>query len=208
MVPGEIAVRWLTFEDLRSKAEAFLSRYHPSREIPVPIESIVEFELGCDIVPVPGLHSMIDADGYTTSDMRTIGVDDYEYRNYPRRYRFTLAHEVGHIVLHEYIYKQHLFGSLAEWKAFVRSFPPKDYGRLEFQAYAFAGLVLVPADALLREARSSWEKLLGREPSLADDMESGRVCLAEELTDPFDVSRQVLSRRLEKDGIPERLRSE
>ena len=51
-----------SYEDLRRQADAFLAKHHPAGTIPVPIEEIVEFQLSIDIVPMPGLHTLIETD--------------------------------------------------------------------------------------------------------------------------------------------------
>lgn len=45
-----------SYEDLRKRADDFLRTRHPSGNIPVPIEEIVEFDFGINIVPVLGLQ--------------------------------------------------------------------------------------------------------------------------------------------------------
>ena len=83
-------------DELVRQAEAFLAGYHASRKLPVPIEEIVEFGLGLDIVPVPGLQSSFDVVAYITRDCKEIRVDQYVLESRENRYRFSLAHEVGH----------------------------------------------------------------------------------------------------------------
>jgi hypothetical protein len=94
------SVRHLSYDQLRRQAEAFLTRYHASKRIPVPIEQIVEFGLKLDIVPIPGLEEAFEVVGFTSSDLSEITVDEYVYESQANRYRFTLAHEDGHVVLH------------------------------------------------------------------------------------------------------------
>ena len=88
---------YYSYEDLRRKADEFLAEYHPAKTIPVPIEEIVEFQFRMDIVPTPGFHQLLDTDGFVTSDLREIWVDQFVYDSRPGRYRFTLAHEIGHV---------------------------------------------------------------------------------------------------------------
>ncbi|MBI2478779.1 MAG: hypothetical protein HYV60_09140, partial [Planctomycetia bacterium] len=54
----------LSYDDLRRRADEFLTEHNPSRTVPVPIEEIIEFELGMDIVPTPGLHQFLEVDGF------------------------------------------------------------------------------------------------------------------------------------------------
>lgn len=63
----------------------------------------------------------------------------------PNRYRFSLAHELAHRVLHKDIFSEVEFTDIAGWKAAMTdSIPEKAYGYLEWHANSFAGLVLVP----------------------------------------------------------------
>jgi len=114
----DIAAPRLSYEEVRSGAEAFLRQYHPDRTLPVPIEEIVESQLKLDIVPAPNLHQLLEIDGFLTGNLKEIWVDDSVYRSRPGRYRFTLAHEVGHLILHGDVYRTRPFKSIEGWKAF------------------------------------------------------------------------------------------
>lgn len=61
-------VPFLTKDKLRRRAESFLDRTHSSREIPVPIELIVDHVLHINIVPVPDLQRNFDLVGCTSAD--------------------------------------------------------------------------------------------------------------------------------------------
>jgi hypothetical protein len=45
--------RFLTYQQIGEIAQQFLQKYHPSFDIPVPIEAIIEFKLGLNIFPFP-----------------------------------------------------------------------------------------------------------------------------------------------------------
>lgn len=49
----EFEVRRLSYAELRGASERFLTEHHPFGTTPVPIEEIVEFRFGIDIVPIP-----------------------------------------------------------------------------------------------------------------------------------------------------------
>ena len=133
-----------SYEDLRKKADEFLLRYNPSGDIPVPIEEIVEFDFKINIVPVLGLQREFEVEGFTSGDLKNIYVDEYIYTDRITRYRFTLAHELGHIVLHRHLYRDNKFKAIHGWKEFINSMTEEEHSWLEYQGYAFAGLVLVP----------------------------------------------------------------
>ncbi|MFH1918570.1 MAG: ImmA/IrrE family metallo-endopeptidase [Planctomycetota bacterium] len=155
-----------------------------------------------DIVPVQGLHALIETDGFVTSDSREIYVEEFVYLSRPGRYRFTLAHEVGHVVLHADLYRSRRFRSVDQWRAFVNSIPEKEHSWLEYQAYSFAGLVLVPASPL----RSAAEECVGMVRSegidLSENWDFAWSRIAAFLAKRFEVSSQVVEKRLHKDGLP------
>jgi hypothetical protein len=68
-VSEDVKAPILSYDDVRRRADEFLARHHSSGTIPVPIEEIVEFDLGMDIVPTLGLHQLLDVDGFSTSDL-------------------------------------------------------------------------------------------------------------------------------------------
>ncbi len=189
----------LSYDQLRRNAEAFLTRYHASKRIPIPIERIVEFELKLDIVPVPGLVEAFEIVGFTSSDLSEITVDEYVYESQANRYRFTLAHEAGHVVLHADLFKQQRFRRVDDWKDFVRTFPEMDLSRLEWQAHSFAGLVLVPGDALERAVRDVIRQVkaqgVNHERDFANDL------VVDVVATRFEVSTEVVQRRLGYDQL-------
>jgi len=68
-----------SYEDLRKKTDEFLREHHPSGDILVPIEEIVEFDFNINIVPVLGLQREFEVDGFTSGDLKNIyaGEDDF-----------------------------------------------------------------------------------------------------------------------------------
>lgn len=192
----------LSYEDLRARADSVLRAHTPNLHIPVPIEQIVEFGFGINLVPVPGLQQVHAVDAFTSKDLRTIMVDQsvMESRS-PNRYRFSLAHELAHVVLHADVYAYIQFSGVAEWKRVIQWLPEWDRDWLEWQAYCFAGLILVPYDPLqerlqeaLRIASEEGVDVTGN-PELAE----GYVCTW--LGRQFEVSSQVIEKRLRKDSL-------
>jgi Zn-dependent peptidase ImmA (M78 family) len=104
----------LSYEDIRRRADDFLLTHHPSHVLPIPIEDIIDLQLRVNIVPVPSLRQAFDIDAFTSSDCTEITVDEAIYNKQPHRYRFSLAHEVGHILLHAAIYRLANFRSVDE----------------------------------------------------------------------------------------------
>ena len=193
------AVPHLSYDQLRRHAEAFLTAYHSTQHIPTSIEQIIEFQLHIDIVPLPGLEEAFEIVGFTASTLDEISVDQHVYEHQPGRYRFTLAHEVGHVVLHADLFKGHRFRGVDEWKRFVRAFPDLELSRLEWQAHSFAGLVLVPPEALQRELKSAARQVKAK--SIIGDTDFAKALLIDMVATRFQVSGDVIQRRVDYDRV-------
>ncbi len=203
----EIKAPYLPYDVLRQKAAEFLQEYHPPGKIPVPIEEIVEFQFKMDIVPEPGLHSNFDIDSYITRDLNEIRVDDFVYQSRPGRYRFSLAHELGHRVLHQAVFSELAFETINGWKSVISTaIPTKEYGYLEFQASSFAGLVLAPPDELANQFNEIRDKVEGQGISFQADWDVLQDLVAGDLADSFSVSPAVIKRRLTFDKLWEQKR--
>jgi hypothetical protein len=190
-----------SYEDLRKKADDFLHKHHPSGDIPVPIEEIVEFDFGINIVPVLGLQREFEVEGFTSGDLKNIYVDEYVYTDRITRYRFTLAHEIGHIVLHRHLYSAHKFKSIDGWKEFINSLTEKEHSWLEYQGYAFAGLVLVPGEKLVKSTVEWTRKIRDKGISLEKNWDFAWELITEHVAKAFQVSPDVIEKRMEKDEL-------
>lgn len=207
---GEFPRCILSYEQLRTEATEFLAKYHPTGTIPIPIETIAEQGFGVDIVPVPGLQRILQDDdqgvvGFVTSDLREIRVDEWVWNHRYNRYRFTIAHELGHVVLHRELLLLRQYRSVGEWKAFINSIPVDEHRWYEWQAHAFAGLVLVPG-APLRQAFSVRVAEVLRAVKqegvpLATVADTVWDITLDMVADDFEVSTEVVERRAVKDKL-------
>jgi Zn-dependent peptidase ImmA (M78 family) len=143
-------VPFRTFEEIEKEALRFLTQYNPNKTIPVPIEEIVEFDIAVNIFPTHRLRERINVEGFITSDLKMLYVDENVMKRYPNRYRFTLAHEIAHWYLHKDYISSTTVNNPDEWKTINFNRPPEEHRKLEFQANEFAGRILVPSLALSR----------------------------------------------------------
>jgi hypothetical protein len=200
-VPTDIRGPILSYEDLRRAANDFLMTYHPSQSLPVPIEEIIDLELKINIIPVPGLQQEIEMDAFISSDCTEITVDEFVYRKRLNRYRFSLAHELGHKILHRSIYCLMAFRTIAGWVAFLQACPPDQHSWLEYQARSFAGLVLVPKDLLERETDTAVQMARQSGINVHTRNQVAWESIAEYLATRFVVSKDVIMKRLAVDRI-------
>ena len=99
---SEFRCPWIQKEELWRIVEDFSIQYWPEKNIPVDMERIVEGELGLNIQPKRSLSDQLDMDAFLRLDLTGVLVDYDRYMNdrFQNRLRFSLAHEVGHFVLH------------------------------------------------------------------------------------------------------------
>jgi Zn-dependent peptidase ImmA (M78 family) len=197
-----ITVPYLPDDAIRYAAAEFLARHHSPCTIPAPIEQIVDFDFGIDIVPIPGMHRSYDIDSMLSKDLQQICVDTAVFENFPGRYRFSLAHEVGHRQLHADFYSQLAFRDIADWKNAVSSeISEKDYGKLEFQANTFAGLILVPPTILADRFRETVSLAKSKGVTVDIDSDIARNIIEGYLSREFVVSQAVIQRRMKYDKL-------
>jgi len=191
----------LSYEEIRNHAEEFLDEFHKDQSIPTPIEVIVEFDFEMEVIPIPGLREELGVDAFLASDLSSISVDEDVMMHVQVRYRFSLAHELGHHWIHDDLYQAVEIKSVADWRKVLDEIGDQ-YFFFEYQANSFAGLVLVPSEALkarftrrLEQAKASGLKHsdVFRHPL--------RQRLIEGLAAEFEVSEQTMTIRLEKDGL-------
>jgi hypothetical protein len=144
---SEIRVPYINKTAIKQRADDFRKKYW-NDTIPVDIEKIIEVELGINIIPIPELKSLCDIDALISSDWRSIYVDKdcYADERYLNRLRYSLAHEIGHYVLHEDVYNSFGISDFEDFYRFIDNFPADQYGYLETQAHKFAGFLLVPRE--------------------------------------------------------------
>jgi Zn-dependent peptidase ImmA (M78 family) len=192
----KLQLKRLSYNDVGDIAFDFLKKYHQNLNIPIPIEEIAEGELHIEIIPVNKLKILHDTDGCLDSSLSKIFIDMDLYMKYENRTRFTIAHEIGHLILHKTYFENLDIHTVEDIYNISDQISDDDYGWLEYQAYSFAGQVLVPKDILINEV----EKRLGEIPKqrfLPEKVFS----ISQELLEIFGVSGEVLLRRLQKADI-------
>ena len=200
MVP--IHVQRLSYKDLQGHAESLLKKHNQDSRIPVPIEHIVEFGFQINIIPLHELLTVHEVDAFTSKNLQTIFVDHSVLQSRSaNRYRFSLAHELGHIVLHADVFAEIHFANVAEWKRVIVEMSEADREWLEWQAYSFAGLVLAPVDPLKQSLEEAIKIATDRGFDIQENSDVAKDYVCTWLGRQFEVSAQVIEKRLDKDGL-------
>lgn len=195
----------MNWNEIRKKAENFRKTYvHPPDTIPVPIEKIVEFELGITPWPIDGLLQKIDIDGFLSNDLKYLFVDSSIYmdKRWENRLRFTFAHEIGHLILHSDIIEKSKFRTETDWIYFREGMSEDNLYLFEQQAYEFAGRLLVPKNKLVEELDRNREKITQFHMLTEDNNDELLIqAISRVLCDKFGVSDGVIFKRIRNEKI-------
>lgn len=178
---------------IEESVEAFRKDFW-GHQIPVEIEDIIELKLNIDIVPVPSLKKLNDIDALITSDWKCIYVDRDEYLD-DRRYnrlRFSLAHEIGHFVMHKKIYSNFDIKNREDYNKFYRDIPELQYRYLEGHVNKFASYLLIPRKILAIEVKKEFKNKY-KPQFLKIDRRMLNSYLAKPLSKIFKVSEEAVT---------------
>ena len=58
---------FLTYPRIKQEANKFLAKHHPSLSLPIPIEEIIDIQLGIHVFCLPRLYKDYGQNGYISS---------------------------------------------------------------------------------------------------------------------------------------------
>ncbi|QOI98537.1 MAG: ImmA/IrrE family metallo-endopeptidase [Flammeovirgaceae bacterium] len=196
-----------SFNSIRDKADEVRSQYWKGNKIPVDIDKIIEFGFGLEVRPVAGLKSQLDIEGMLSNDLSVIFVDNNMFSDarFESRLRFTLAHELGHLILHREFYESVEFKSPEDWFKLMEGIDQADLSWYETHANEFAGRLLVPPDHLENEIKSLQEDIekvykKAKEQGLGEETDKWvQSFVANKISSKFHVSPQTIETRLRRE---------
>lgn len=144
-----------------------------------------------------------DIDGFLAYGRHAIYVDQFHMMKRLRRYRFTLAHQLSHLLLHEDIYEGANIESLEDYVRFQNDLDPDLRAAYEFQAMNLAGRVLLPEVSFFGLCEKTLSSVRHRLPADVDRALLGEL-IAAKVAAVFEVSEEVAVRRLFKDRLWEK----
>ena len=191
---------WRVADTFRS-SEALTGHDMP----PIDVLYVVDVIMRFDVIDIPDLMVDLRMDAAIVPGEKTIYVDSDAIRGWERRdrwierrLRFSVAHEFGHLHLHqEYLTGLH-FADFSQFKHWIMEH--RRNGRLEDQADEFAGRLLVPPAILRDEYDRYQQKFAAADPSW-HDIEGMRTHLAKTIAPRFGVNHQVIETRFAREGI-------
>ncbi len=201
----KLGAPYLHFTQIRKHAESLRKECCQEDIYPLDVFSVAEFCLGLAFQPESGLKDEFDIDAIMLADFKTILIDNNEFvdKVSESRLRFSIAHEIGHLILH----RKHLLRLNVLPKKtqgvynFLSLISDKEYHKYEYQANEFAGRFLVPVDDLVKKI-DGYCSLLNITDSfyLVDDPEFLDAMFAN-VAKKFGVSSEVIMRRVKYEQL-------
>ncbi|MCX6553511.1 MAG: ImmA/IrrE family metallo-endopeptidase [Candidatus Aminicenantes bacterium] len=201
--PKKFKAPFIRREEAWRMADQTREKHWPSGELPIEVELLL-WPLGLKLVPYPALKEAGDVDALLLGDLKTIIVDSQDYNNdrMQNRIRFSIAHELGHFILHRDLFKGIFYTSVNAWIKFMQKIPDDQYAFVEQQAYEFAGRLLVPHERLEKEFQQLIQK--AKNAKFFDWDKTGDSALgyiATPISRIFGVSSDVIEKRLIREGF-------
>lgn len=200
-------IRFMNDEEIRRIADDF--RNNPPLDdvntLPIDILYIVDVVLRFNLVDLPDLFADIRMDAAITPGDKTILVDrdallgwEKGIRWREQRLRFSVAHELGHYLLHADYMAGVKFESFQSFKCWALQH--QNNLQAEYQANEFAGRFLIPLPALTQEYDDYAKRAAIADPTW-HEIEGMREHIARKMAPRFGVNHQVIEIRLDKEGI-------
>jgi len=195
---------WQKVEDFRSLHRPYLD----AEQNPLDLLTFVELQLRLDVIPYDGLSRNFSADAAVLGDFSGLYIDGHLFDRAEtlrfgeqNRLRFSLAHEIGHIILHRALYENAGVAdreSLLEW---LNDHLGEKY-RIEREANEFAGRLLVPIDVmspLFDQLAKGYDMIHGAHGWQKDQELRKAAC--ELMGQKFGIHPQGMSVRLDREGL-------
>jgi len=205
----KIGVGFLSAAEIEAVVDGLRKEYD-LYEIPIDVEKVVEYDFDMHVAPSDDIEIDSDSAGWISSDLSTLYIDSDVYHNdrYTNFRRFTYAHEIGHIVLHQKYLCKLKYSTIEEWKKVRLSIDPTEIEWMETQSRMFAGMLLVPNPELEISFKRELDnitkdideaKSMGISKDKYDEWALGKIVRV--LAKEFIVSSQCMTIRCVKAGI-------
>jgi len=191
---------WKAADDFRNSAD--LSGHNMP---PIDILFVMDVLLKFDVIDRPNLFDDLRMDAAIAPTGRTLFIDRESLERWERqdqwiekRLRFSVAHELGHFVLHKDCMTDIRFSTMDQFKQWI--IEHRRNKRIDDQADEFAGRFLVPYDILREEYDRFCQKISSVDPAW-HEIEGMRAHVAKTLAPRFGVNPQVIETRFDHEDI-------
>ncbi|MDW7762058.1 MAG: ImmA/IrrE family metallo-endopeptidase [Acidobacteriota bacterium] len=204
---GTTRLPFIPYDELRIIVADYMDKCGINKDIPIDVEFLLDNAYQINIIPFPSLFKGFGINAFMSNDFSKMYVDEYLYSNLEPQYRFTIAHELGHMILHTEWYRQFRIENIASYLEYLSGVREEDYRILETQASNFAGLFLVPPEQLAikfkEKAREIVRYVQSEFKGIRRDKYLNMVVeiAAQKLSRDFNVHHSPIMIRIERDKL-------
>lgn len=203
MNPKEFSAPFLSRDDIKSSVDQFIDKYGNGWSYPLDVELLAE-DIGFNLRLLPHIEEKYEKLAILSHSTKDIIVEEslFLQERSKNRYRFSIAHELGHFVLHSNLFKNTGITTIEEWAQFLHDIPEDQKDYLEAQANKFAAHLLIPQNLLIKELtnyKPQIEKYLELFPK-ADSSDTVSF-IAPKLAPKYGVSEQTMEIRINNSNI-------
>ena len=200
----------LTVEYLeKEQIEAIVDKIHAGKNIkdfPFEVELFLYNEFRYNVFPSPRLEAGCKIDTALVACKKLLRIDESIYNKQPKRARFSIAHEVGHLVLHKELIAMMIealttANKTDDYASIINFLPKNQYRRAEWQADYFGGALLAPKSILKPKLIELIEERKSKYTSEEEFDEEDRDIIHHDLAKIFDVTKPAITVRLSAAGL-------
>jgi hypothetical protein len=198
--PSKFKAPFLTNQDILAHVDGLREKHPVCRTAPFDILAFSEFDLG--LQPYFADIRQSNQDAILLPDLSGIVFDGWVYKqtHLYQRLRFSAAHELGHLFLHDGVYGSLDFTTIKQWIAFINSIPAVEYYWIERHADEFAGQLLMPTNQLVAGLNESIDDA-EREGIFSLGAEDVLEFCCRAMHNEFGVSFPAMQTRIRKSGL-------
>ena len=202
MLPENYFERF-TLAKIEELTREILSQYHPSLQIPIPLEDIVENDLKIRISPELNFHKSTGVVCSIRINFEEIKIDEHYYKYDHPRTRCEVASQIAHKYIHADLFDPSRLKSLGTWRDYESSFTELEHASIKYHIESFAGYLLVPTGPMLEEL-NKYRQRFADDLIKSDDLRGVvKAAAIGHLAHKFKVTEKIIRNRFENELLHE-----
>lgn len=205
MKDKDLSIEYLAKEQI----EAEVNKIHAGKTVedfPFDVEIYLYSTFGYRILSSSNFEKGCRIDTALVACKKLLRIDESIFLNQPERARFSIAHEVGHLVLHKKLILKMVEAlktakKTDDYAAIINFLPPNKYSSAEWQADYFGGALLAPKRILEPKLNMLIKERKGRYHQQATLDEEDRDIIYHDLAKIFDVTKPAIIIRIKAAGL-------
>ena len=195
-----LAVDYLEKEHIENIAEEIHSEKN-IKDFPFEVELFLYERFKYRVFPSPRLEAGCKIDTALVACKQILRIDETIYNKQPKRANFSIAHEVGHLILHKNIIAMMVEALKSaektdDYASIINFLPRNQYRRAEWQADYFGGALLAPRRILEKELIKLIEERKSKYISEEEIDDEDRDIIYHDLAKLFDITKPAITVRI------------